>query len=150
VSEKDYSDYVHHVSNVSSSISVSCGFAFTAVTILVTWLPDPTEAVAQLTLFLMGTLFHLDSHLLLWNTARVVRYCKNLPPETREIRLFYGSLALVTFLLGYIIPLMFLIRHLVHLAVISTVVWTIMNVLAYLTVWKPHYEFRTKSLQSRN
>ena len=143
--EKDYSDYVQQMSNVSSTISVLSGFLFTAITILITWLPDPTEIVTQFTLFFLATSFYLNVYLLVWNTMLGARYCRSLPPVTKGMRLFNTGFTFGIFLVGYTITLMFLIRYLFYLALISGALWTIMNISTYFTIAKPHFEFRRKT-----
>ena len=133
------------MSNICSTISVFSGFLFTAITILITWLPDPTEIEAQFTLFFLATSFYLNVYLLVWNTMLGARYCGSLPPVTKGMQLFNTGFTFGIFLIGYTITLMFLIRHLVYLALISGALWTIMNISTYFTIAKPHFEFRRKT-----
>lgn len=54
--EQDYSDYIKYLSNMGNMFSFLTGFMFTAITVLVTRLPNPNSVVAQIALFFMATM----------------------------------------------------------------------------------------------
>jgi len=78
--EEDYSDYIQHLSNMGNMYTFLSGFMFTAITVLLTQLPDPTIFMAQIALFFMASL--LDVFILYMGDSymKVVYLCKRVPP----------------------------------------------------------------------
>ena len=57
--EKDYSAYISAISFEASTYAFFGGFVFTAITIILTLLPDPSTWQSQATLFFLTLLFHM-------------------------------------------------------------------------------------------
>ena len=146
--ENDYSDYIQHQSNLSNVLSLLSGFSFTALTILLTQLPDPSTLMSQFTLFFLGALFYQFIFLLGWHNAVVIRRCKNIPPITKEITTLNSLVSLSYIWLSLIVVLMFLIWNLVYLALAIGVVYVIFIILGSTYVTKPFMEYR-KTISQR-
>jgi len=87
--EKDYSDYIQYASSSASVLSLLSGFTFTAFTILLAQLPDPSSIISQFTLFFLAALFYIFITLLAWlHTFQMIRYCKNVPPASKGLDTF--------------------------------------------------------------
>jgi hypothetical protein len=82
--EKDYSDYMKHLSNLISVMSLFSGFMFTAYTILITRLPDPTNITAQLALYVLSTFLGIFLFILGFFATMALYSCRNLPPMTKR------------------------------------------------------------------
>lgn len=147
-SNKDYSDYIQHLSTVSNSQSLLTGFAFTAITVLLTLLPDPSLFLSQVTLFLLVLLLNLMYLLTLWTDKQSILLCRNLPKPTREISVYNLSVMISTTLFAMTVLFMFLLCNLIYLALASFVVDALFGVFSYLFVWKPLFEYR-KALSSQ-
>lgn len=140
--EKDYSEYIQHLSNLSSVLSLLAGFTFTAFTILLTLLPDPSSIISQFTLVFLAALFYVFMSLLSWSHLLVIRYCKNVPPISKEMNTFNSLAPLSYMALEFAIVLMLLIWNLIYLALASGVVWAISIILTQIYVLKPFVEYR--------
>lgn len=57
--KQDYSDYINHLSNMGNMYSFLSGFMFTAITVLITQLPDPNNIRAQLVLLFMAVMLDI-------------------------------------------------------------------------------------------
>jgi hypothetical protein len=135
--EEDYSDYIKHMSNLSSVGSLLAGFTFTTLTLLITRLPDPSSIMSQLVLFFIAVLFYLFIFLVGWNANTIIYFCRNVPPKTKQLSLF-NLLTLVSYvLLGVTVILMFLLWNLIYLALASGIVWALFIISFYIFVWKP-------------
>jgi drug/metabolite transporter (DMT)-like permease len=82
--EKDYLDYMKHLSNLISVMSLFSGFMFTAYTILITRLPDPTNITAQLALYVLSTFLGIFLFILGFFATMALYSCRNLPPTTKR------------------------------------------------------------------
>ena len=49
--EEDYSSYLTYETWATQIIALFCGFTFTAITIILTLLPDPSQIQSQIILF---------------------------------------------------------------------------------------------------
>jgi len=135
--EEDYSDYIKHMSNLSSVGSLLAGFTFTTITILITRLPDPSSIMSQLVLFFMAVLFFLFIFLVGWNANTIIYFCRNVPPKTKQLSIF-TLLTLVSYiLLGVTVILMFLLWNLIYLALASGIVWALLIILFFIFILKP-------------
>ena len=140
--EKDYSDYIQHMSSFNSVASVFAGFTFTILTLLLTQLPDPSSIMSQLTLFFLGVLFNLLAFLVGWNTINNIYFCRNVPPLTKRLAIFNWLSVLSYSLLGVSIVLMFLLWNLIYLALALAVVWALFIIATYIFTYRPLLEFR--------
>lgn len=150
--EKDYSDYARHLSNVISILALFSGFMFTAYTILITRLPDPSTITAQLTLYTISTFLKIFLSLLLYVTLMADLLCRNLPPFPKVINplflnimnlLFYASTLTAMVI---ITMLMSLLWNLTYLAFIQVVQGTLIIVADYLFMIKPYRQYRKSRL----
>jgi hypothetical protein len=141
-SETDYSCYVQMLSGTGSIISLLSGFTFTAFTILLTQLSDPSGVASQFTLFFLACLFYLFMDLLMWSSGQVLRYTKNIPPLSKGTNTF-NFLMLVSFwAMGTTMVLMSFIWNLIYLALATGIMWTTFMILGWVYIMKPFGEYR--------
>ena len=141
--EKDYSDYIQHMSTLSSSLSLLSGFTFTTTTILLTLLPEPSLFLAQAALFLLIFLFSSLGFLIKWTVKISLSYCRNLP-KIESANVFNLLFFLSDILFDVVILIMFLLFNLFCLTVASAVVQAFFVILSYFFIWKPVFELRKK------
>ncbi len=138
---QDYSDYIKHLSNMGSMFSFLSGFMFTAITVLVTRLPNPDSAVSQIALFFMAAMLDVFMFYMGNFYQQVLYFCKDVPPNSGKRSLFnLLSDTSVILGLGGSTVLLFLLLDLVYLALAQATIWIIMSVAAYSLVFKPYYE----------
>jgi len=142
--EKDYSSYLAYESVAMPVLALFCGFTFTAITILVAQLPDPTQIMSQVTLFFLT--FLLDSmQFILFYSIMYLAYCiKEVPPETkmrpRVMWLFYISFNLWSIA----VVLMFLLWNLTYLALASGIMYALFIILGYIPGFNSFIELSRK------
>jgi len=146
--EKDYSDTIQQLSNITAVLSLFCGFTFTGITILLTLLPNPAELSSQVTLFFLSVLFNFFLLLIGWGIVLGNYYVKSVPPRTRGLIIYYSSIFLCLGLWGVAIALMFFLWNLTYLAWASGLVSMLFLVVLVVFVYKPYWEFR--KAQSRS
>lgn len=139
---KDYSDYIQHRSNVENGILFLAGFTFTAITILLTQLPDPNSLQPQLILLFLAVFFGLLFFVSGFSMVEMIYHCKDIPPLTRRIRFLNALLVLVANLSGFAVSLLFLLWNLTMLAMVSGIIWVFLIIANILFVWKPFQEYR--------
>jgi len=158
----DVDDYTEYLKRVSTSrvtmLSLLSGFTFSAITLLIFSLPDPTGLTSQITLFFLVLLFDLCLLLLAWQTIIVIGTwdVRNAPPHAIwELSVFNLLLIVVFVLWGWSVVLMFLVNDLDNLAFISGVLWVsvIIIVIAVLRLvvkrlgWSVRKEFKNIKLR---
>lgn len=118
----DYSAYIAQHSNFLQLYAFFSGFVFTAITILLTLLPDPSQFLAQITLFALTFLFGLFS-VLIHQTQVVLYYCARIAPvlPDRTKKSMNSLWHVTTLMLPATLVLMFLLWNLPYLA-LSTVI----------------------------
>jgi hypothetical protein len=121
-SEKNYSDYLQIGANTLSILVLLSGFTFTGITILLSQFPVLENLTAQFILFFLASLFFLFMFLSVWANSMWMRFCRDLPPVTREIAVFNLLTILGYMLLQLAVVLMFLIWNLIYLSLASGVV----------------------------
>ena len=136
----DYSDYAKHLSNMGGMYSFLSGFMFTAITVLITRLPDPSSAIAQFALFFMAVMLDIFIFYMGDLYMSVLNLCKNVPPSSGK-RSFYNVLSDVCVMLGLggSTVLLFLLFNFVYLALAQMVAWLLMILVAYRTIFAPYY-----------
>ena len=139
--EKDYSDYIKHMSSLNSEFTFLAGFTFTILTLLITLLPDPSSITAQLTLLFLAVLFDLLIFLVAWNTINNVYFCRNVPPLTKRLAIFNWLSLLCFNLSGVAIILVFLLSDLIYLALASGIIWAFSIIANIFFTWKPLMNF---------
>ncbi len=119
-----YSEYFGHNTTVGSVLSLFCGFLFTSITILLTSLQNKEGMLAQVTILFLTLIFYFSLYVLLDNLEMAFHYIKNSPPLTLKVKPFF-FLLLIFYLFGTSTVLMFLLFNLLHLAVVSAVIWAL-------------------------
>jgi len=146
--EEDYSSWLAVESLAVQVEALLCGFTFTAITLLVTLLPDPSGFLSQVTLCFLAFIFYLLEFLLFY-ALHYLSYCiKAVPPEwkkrRRERRFLMGLFLLSFTSFGIAIVLMFLLWNLTYLALASGLMYTFFTILAIIYIWKPILELELK------
>jgi len=145
--EEDYSSWLAFESLVVQVEALLCGFTFTAITLLVTLLPDPSGFLSQVTLCFLAFIFYLFEFLLFY-ALYYLSYCvKTVPPEwkkRRERRFLIGPFLLSFTSFGIAIVLMFLLWNLTYLALASGLMYALFTALTAIFIWKPTLEMMFK------
>ena len=147
-SEKDYSDYIKYLSNIGSMYSFLSGFMFTAITVLITRLPDTTSIMVQFALFFMAIMLDIFIFYMGSFYTQVVYLCKNVPSYSGR-KSFFNLLSDTSVILGLggSTVLLFLLWNLIYLALAQTIAWVLTSVVIYKRISKPFYEkISSKSL----
>ena len=125
--EEEYCEYVKAVAGSRViMLSLFSGFTFSAITVLLNQLPDPSSLISQSTLFFLVVLFDLCLFLLAWQTVIMIGTWNVHKPPARskwELSVFNLLLVIVFILWGWSVVLMFLLRNLYYLALVSGVLW---------------------------
>ncbi len=132
---RDEADYTEYVKCVSGSrvtmLSLLSGFTFSAITVLLFYRSDPSSVLSQITLFFLVILFDLCLFLLAWQTIIVIGTWSVIKAPERskwELSVFNFLLIFVFILWGWSVVLMFLLRNLDFLTLISGIIWFIVIV----------------------
>jgi len=141
--KEDYSDYIKHLSNLIGIVSLFSGFMFTAYTILITRLPDPSGIIAQLTLYLISLFLNIFLYLGSQFNVMVITYCRNIPPLTKRVSMT-NSLFLISIFSAMVIltSLMSLLWNLTYLALVQTVQWILFAEAIWRFILKPFVQYR--------
>ncbi|UCB59503.1 MAG: hypothetical protein JSV67_04205 [Thermoplasmatales archaeon] len=130
--EEEYTEYVKCVSGSRiTMLSLLSGFTFSAITVLLFYRSDSSSLLSQITFFLLVVLFDLCLFLLAWQTIIVIgTWNVSKAPERSkwELSVFNFLLIFVFILWGWSVVLMFLLRNLDFLALISGIIWAIVIV----------------------
>jgi hypothetical protein len=147
--KEDFSDYIKHLSNLIGHLSLFSGFMFTAYTILITRLPDPSGIIAQFTLYILSLFLDIFLFLISQLNVMVITFCRNVPPLSKRTAmvnsLFFTS---VFFGMSFVTSLMPLLWNLVYLALVQTVQWILFAVATNHLILKPFSQYR-ESLSSK-
>lgn len=144
--EEGYSDYIKHLSNMGSMYAFLSGFMFTAITLVLTRLPDPTVVMAQCVLLFMGIMLSVFIFYMGNFFMQVVPLCKSRPSYSGRGSLFniFSDISVMLGLGGTTV-LLFLLWNLIYLALAQTAVWIFFTVLTYRLIFKPFYQRRSDS-----
>ena len=130
--EEEYTEYVKCISGSRvTMLSLLSGFTFSAITVLLFYLSDSSSFISQLTLFFLVVLFDLCLFLLAWQTIIVIGTwnVRKAPAHSKwELSVFNLLLILVFILWGWSVVLIFLLRNLDFLALISGIIWIVVIV----------------------
>lgn len=141
--EKDYSDYLKHLSNVISIMSLCSGFLFTAYTILITRLPDPSGITAQSTLLILSIYLSICLFCLGYFSGAAFTVCRNVPPLSKGAAitnaLFFVA---ATTAMSVATTLMSLLWNLTYLALVQTLQWILFAMATYFFVIRPNWKLR--------
>ena len=139
--EEDYSDYIKHLSNMGSMYAFLSGFMFTAITLVLTRISDPTTLMAQVVLLFMAVMLNVFIFYMGFFLNEVAPLCKNRPPYSgSKSPLNIFSDVSVMLGLGVTIILLFLLWNLIYLAIVQTVLWILIVILAYRSIFRPFYK----------
>jgi len=143
-SEKDYSDYIKHTSNIISALALFSGFMFTCITVLVTRLPNLHSTPSQLIL-LVASVF-LDIFMFLFGNFIVIptRYCKMPPLTKKQDRLNLLAFASMSVAMGMVTTGIFFVYNLIFLAMMQLAAWVILSLVLYAYTIKPVFEQRKR------
>jgi drug/metabolite transporter (DMT)-like permease len=141
--KKDYSDYIKHLSNLIGHLSLFSGFMFTAYTILITRLPDPSGIIAQLTLYILSLFLNIFLFLISQFNVMVITSCRNVPPLTKRTAMTNSLFSISIFVAMFIVTsLMSLLWNLIYLALVQTVQWILFAEAIRRFILKPFVQYR--------
>ena len=144
--EEHYSDLLTQLSGLSRELSLFCGFTFTTITILVTWLPDPNTFLAQISLFFLSVLFDLFMFLLAWVMVMRTIFVRYLPlQKIRGSNIFNPLLFLSFGLWRTTLVLIFLLTNQIYISLASAITGVIMISISYIFLWKQFQEHYGKT-----
>jgi len=133
------------IANVQQTLSIFAGFTVTMITLLVTLFPNPSNILAQVTLFTLNLVFDLLLFIILWNVFGLRRFSKFLQGthlgSVRAGDVQDALSILAVGLCGVSISLMFLLINLTYLAIASGAMWIIWFVACWIVMWKPYKEY---------
>lgn len=143
-SEEKYSAYMAFYNIVTTVDALFAGFIFTAITLLLTQLPDPTQISMQVTFLFLTMILNVNMYMLSWNTGAVSN-CIRLAPELPKAWWRWNKTRTVLTLvseigLGLAVSLMFLIWGMIYLALASVLVLALFEIFAYVSITKPYLE----------
>jgi hypothetical protein len=136
--EEEYTEYVKALDKSRvTMLSLFSGFTFSAITLLLDQLSDPSSFISQLTLFFLVVLFDLCLFLLAWQTIIMIGTwnVSKVPAHAKwELSVFNLLLMIVFILWGWSVVLMFLLRNLTFLTLVSGVLWVAVIVTAVVVL----------------
>jgi hypothetical protein len=130
----DYSIYVASHANRAQVFSVFSGFTFTAITLLLTLLPDPSQITSQVILLFLVVLLDILG-VLLYGEQIVLFYCVRTAPRLPEgfkAGIFNSLGVWVWVLLAGMVLVMFLAWNLVYLALAAAIVSAFFSVSGFI------------------
>jgi hypothetical protein len=142
--EEDYSDYSRHINTTINGLTLVNGFAFTAITLLLTRLDQPSSLPSQLVLLFLTVLFDLNALVAQHLGVETLYYCRKVPPQTRKVAVRTAFMFLAFVLFGLGIPLMFFLFDLVYLSIGAAVVWLFVVLADLIFIYRPLQEYRKK------
>ena len=143
-----YSEYFSHNGVIVQVLSLFCGFIFTSLTILLTYLQNKGGFLTQVTIFFLTLIFYFSLYVLLDNLEMAFHYIDDIPQLTLKVRPFF-SLLLIFYFFGTSTLLMFLLFDLLYLAVISGVIWVLVVVASINSTGKRFYKQSVKRYWKR-
>jgi hypothetical protein len=150
--ERDYSDYISHMSNNLNGLFLYSGFTMTTMTVLITTLPNLKSIMAQCTLFFLFALLNIFALLIAEIGVNNLFLCRNIPPLTTRLRRFNTIFLWTQGMWGIALILMFLLSDLPYLALFSTLVYTAELVIAGCVVLRSFDErrrFHSQKIESK-
>ncbi|MBS7631334.1 hypothetical protein KEJ47_07160 [Candidatus Bathyarchaeota archaeon] len=125
-----------------SDILFFAGFIFTVVKILLTRLPNPNTARSQFILLFFAAFFYLLIFLTGYFAIDVIYYCGYISSLSRRTKTVDALVALVILLVGYTLPLLFLLWDLNLLTTISGLMWSLFAIAVFLFIYMPYQKWR--------
>ena len=142
--DEDYSSYLAYESVALQVLALLCGFTFTAITLLITLLPNPGSFQSQFTLFFLASMFYLFLFMLFYGIFYLSYCVKAVPPEAKGRRIVMWLWFLSFSLWGIAVVLMFLLWNLTYLALVAGIMYALFTMLTVIYVWKPALELYKK------
>jgi len=136
-------------SSIITANSVASGFVFTAITIILTLHPAPSQTPVQITLFIL-TIMLYTFQLIVVRCMYGIQYCVKFAPKIPEgtIRRWYSTYTMIQSVSWTLLPLsialMFFLWNLPYLALVSGLVAALTIVFCYFTTVKPYTELLKK------
>jgi len=141
--KEDYSDYIKHLSNLIGALSLFSGFIFTAYTILITRLPDPSGIIAQFTLYILSLFLNIFLFLISQLNVMVITSCRNVPPLTKRTAMTNSLYSISIFVAMVIVTsLISLLWNLTYLALVQTVQWILFGEAIRRFILKTFVQYR--------
>ena len=140
--EKNYSTYIGWMQSQKGTYAFICGFTFTTITLLIISLPNPNTVLSQLIMLFLTIVFDLLLYLILLMGVESLRFCKDIPPYDKSLRLCNTLSNLGFVLWGFTVPSIFLLWDLIYLAIVSTIIWIILMLITNVTIVKQFNEYR--------
>lgn len=138
----EYGDYIRHLSNLNTTLTLLGGFSFTAITILITRLQNPSSLQSQIVLLFFTLIFDLFIFLLQYNTIDLIRFCRKIPPYTKANHAFNVLYFIGGILFGFSAVALFLLWNLTYLAFASTIGSLALCFAPYFYIWRPFQRMR--------
>ena len=137
MAETDYGDYLQHRSNLLNGLFLYCGFSFTAITVLISILPNPQNILAQTTLFFLFVMLEVFQIQIAYIMSENSLLCRNVPQLTRRSRRFNLTILLSQSFWSIAIILMFLLADLNILALLGTIMYIVAVTFGYKYILHP-------------
>lgn len=136
--DEKYTEYIKAIDKSRvTMLSLFSGFTFSAITLLLDQLQDPSSFNSQLILFFLVVLFDLCLFLLAWQTIIMIGTwnVSKVPACAKwELSVFNLLLIIVFILWGWSVVLMFLLRNLTFLTLVSGVIWVAVIVITFVVL----------------
>ena len=148
VSKNEAVDYLAYMTLQSSFVQTHgllSGFMLTIIVLLLTMLPDPTQILSQITLFVLALLFMkygLDVRSELYVLIRCVKVAPSIAPAT--MRYFRLTSNFTNYGMLIVIPLIFLLWNLIYLALATAITTIVLYVIDSL-MCRPLSEYASKA-----
>lgn len=147
--EGDYSDYLQHNSGLMQMYAVFSGFVFTVITLLLTLLPDPSQIMAQITLFFLAFLWSLFILIIFVRMSNASYFIRTIPPiPKRPYKIMNWIEYLAWFSLTVPVVLMFFLWNLTYLALASVGMFVLFYIFVLVVFVRPI--FRSMAPGRRN
>ena len=140
--ERDYTDYLQHMSNNLNGLFLYSGFTLTTITVLISILPNPKSMLAQITLFFLFALLSVFTLLMAEIGSNNLFLCRNVPPQTTRIHKFNIAFWSSQSMWSIAVILMFLLSELTYLAIASTITHIIGATFGWIAIVRPFMKRR--------
>ncbi len=139
---QNYSEYLAHRASWSSIFGLACGFMFTAITFLVTQLPDTPDVGRQAALFFLSLVFYVFLSLIVFNSVEEIYHITEVPKLTTGLNIFNWLIYPAMFMWGISISVVFVFVDLPYLAIATGITWAAMFVALSVVLYKPFIQSR--------
>lgn len=140
--ERDYSDYVQHISNMFNGQLFMLGFPLAVLAIVLTQLPNPNALHAQLVLLFFSVLLGLIGFLAAQLGAQTIYFCRRVPPLSKRISAHNTLNFAVNVLVTGTVTLLFAVWNLPYLTIASGICWVLFAIADYVFIRRPFRKWR--------